>query len=164
MHPTRWRPGCGCSTWCARPGSTSPIGRLGDSRTDAEAVLGELLRNADEGRIAPGSDDHVADNESLGSRPYLRQIVAALTASGQLPGELGTKIAELDADGNKQFEETLRVYLDCGGNAMTAAQRLGLHVNTVRYRLSRVGDLFGISLDDPDTRLLLWLQLWARHN
>ncbi len=145
-------------------GSTCPIGRLADSRTDAEAVLGELLRNADEGRIQPGSDDHVADNESLGSRPYLRQIVAALTASGQLPGELGTKIAELDADGNKQFEETLRVYLDCGGNAMTASQRLGLHVNTVRYRLSRVSGLFGISLDDPDTRLLLWLQLWARHN
>ncbi|WP_247048166.1 helix-turn-helix domain-containing protein [Arthrobacter rhizosphaerae] len=49
-------------------------------------------------------------------------------------------------------------------NAIVAAERLGLHVNTVRYRLSRVGTLFGLNLDDPETRLLLWLQLWARNN
>ncbi len=41
---------------------------------------------------------------------------------------------------------------------------MGLHVNTVRYRLSRVEPLFGLNLEDPETRLLLWLQLWARHN
>jgi sugar diacid utilization regulator len=145
-------------------GTTSPIEVLEHSRINAEAVLAELLRNVDEGRIQTESDDIVADNESLGSRLYLRQIVTSLTASGQLPGVLAAKIAEHDADSKKFFEETLRVYLDCGGNAIVAAERLGLHVNTVRYRLSRVGVLFGINLDDPETRLLLWLQLWARHN
>lgn len=145
-------------------GITSTIDVLDHSRVNAEAVLAELLRNVDEGRIQTESDDIVADNESLGSRLYLRQIVAALTASGQLPGVLAAKIADHDADSKKSFEETLRVYLDCGGNAMVAAERLGLHVNTVRYRLSRVEALFGVDLDDPETRLLLWLQLWARHN
>ena len=47
---------------------------------------------------------------------------------------------------------------------MEAARTLDVHVNTVRYRLSRVEPIFGIDLDDPETRLLVWLQLWARRN
>lgn len=145
-------------------GLTTPIDVLEQSRMNAEAVLAELLRNVEEGRIQTESEDIVADNESLGSRLYLRQIVSTLTEAGQLPGALATQISDYDARTRKSFEETLRVYLDCGGNAIEASARLGLHVNTVRYRLSRVGPLFGINLDDPETRLLLWLQLWARHN
>jgi DNA-binding PucR family transcriptional regulator len=47
---------------------------------------------------------------------------------------------------------------------METAKALNVHVNTVRYRLSRVMTLFGVDLDDPETRLLVWLQMWARHN
>ncbi|QCO97243.1 PucR family transcriptional regulator [Arthrobacter sp. 24S4-2] len=65
----------------------------------------------------------------------------------------------------RSFEETIHAYLSCGCNAIEAAKSLDVHVNTVRYRLSRVeAALFGIDLDDPETRLLVWLQLQARHN
>lgn len=145
-------------------GVAATIDRLADSRVNAELALSELVRNVAEGRIAADSDDIVADDESLGSSLHLRQMVTSLTASGQLPGAHALRIAEYDEDQKKSFEETIYAYLSCSGNAVEAAKSLDVHVNTVRYRLSRVESLFGIDLDDPETRLLVWLQLWARRN
>jgi hypothetical protein len=141
-----------------------PIDRLEESRVNAELVLSELVRNVTEGRIAADSDDIVADDDSLGSRLQLRRMVSSLTTSGQLPGALAVRIAAYDEQHKKSFEETIYAYLSCGANAIDAAKSLDVHVNTVRYRLSRVQPLFGIDLDDAETRLLVWLQLWARHN
>ncbi|SFT95513.1 CdaR family transcriptional regulator [Arthrobacter sp. ov118] len=145
-------------------GTPATIDRLEESRVNAELVLSELVRNVAEGRIAADSDDIVADDDSLGSRLQLRQFVSALAAVGQLPGAHALRIAEYDEQHKKSFEETLYAYLSNGGNAMDAAKSLDVHVNTVRYRLSRVQPLFGIDLDDAETRLLVWLQLWARSN
>ena len=44
--------------------------------------------------------------------------------------------------------ETLRAYLEAGGQCRQAAARLGVHENTVRYRLGRVTKLTGIDVDD----------------
>ncbi|MEC5180566.1 sugar diacid utilization regulator [Arthrobacter sp. CG_A4] len=145
-------------------GTAAGIDSLEDSRVNAEIVLSELVRNVTEGRISADSDDIVADDDSLGSRLQLRQLVSSLTTSGQLPGAHALKIAGYDEQHKKRFGETIHAYLNCGGNAIDAATSLGVHVNTVRYRLSRVQPLFGIDLADPETRLLVWLQLWARHN
>lgn len=145
-------------------GVPATIDRTAESRANAELVLSELVRNVAEGRIPAGSDDVVADDDSLGARLQLRQIVSSLTASGQLPGTHALRIAEYDEQHKKSFEETIHAYLSCGGNAIEAAKSLDVHVNTVRYRLSRVEALFGLDLDDPETRLLVGLQLWARHN
>ncbi|WP_307037912.1 CdaR family transcriptional regulator [Arthrobacter sp. B3I4] len=145
-------------------GAEATIDRIEESRVNAELVLAELVRNVAEGRIPPDSDEVVADDESLGSRLQLHQIASALGASGHLPGAHALRIAEHDRLYKKSFEETVYVYLNCGGNAIEAAKALDVHVNTVRYRLSRVNPLFGIDLEDPETRLLVWLQLWARHN
>lgn len=145
-------------------GEEAPIDRLEESRINAELILSELMHDVAEGRIAVDSDDVVADDNSIGSRLHLRQMVTALTASGQLPGTHASKIAEYDERNKKYFGETIYGYLNCGGNAIEAAKRLDVHVNTIRYRLSRVESLFGINLDDPETRLLIWLQLWASRN
>ncbi|MBM7439932.1 CdaR family transcriptional regulator [Streptomyces sp. HB132] len=52
---------------------------------------------------------------------------------------------------------SLAAYLETGGDVAAAAGRLVLHPNTLRYRLRRVRERFGIDLDDPDTRLVLAL-------
>lgn len=145
-------------------GGIAPLNRLEQSRTDAEAVLAELVRDLDGGRVTAESGGVVADRESLGARLSLRHMVMELEQAGHLPGEYATLIADYDAEHKTSFAETLRVYLDVGSNAIEAAKQLGLHVNTVRYRLSRIHPVFGIDLGDADTRLLLWLQLWAGHH
>jgi DNA-binding PucR family transcriptional regulator len=44
---------------------------------------------------------------------------------------------------------TLDVWLDCGGSADLAAERLFCHPNTVRQRLRRIEDRTGRSLAKP---------------
>ena len=59
--------------------------------------------------------------------------------------------------------ETLAVWLDTHGEARPAAERLHVHVQTVRYRLERLREVFGGALDDPERRLELALALrWRR--
>lgn len=55
--------------------------------------------------------------------------------------------------------ESLRAYLDCNGHWDAAAQRLGVHRHTLRYRMRRVTELLGRDLDDPAARVELWIAL-----
>ncbi|MEW2553534.1 PucR family transcriptional regulator [Streptomyces zhihengii] len=64
-------------------------------------------------------------------------------------------LADLAAGG--ELVRSLTAYLDAAGDVPRAAQSLVLHPNTLRYRLRRVRERFGIDLDDPDTRLLVTL-------
>jgi hypothetical protein len=55
--------------------------------------------------------------------------------------------------------ETLLAYLECGDSAPMAASRLGVHEQTVRYRLRRIEELLGPLTRDPAARLDLMLVL-----
>ncbi|MFJ8885203.1 helix-turn-helix domain-containing protein [Streptomyces sp. NPDC102402] len=63
--------------------------------------------------------------------------------------------ADLAAGGD--LVRSLAAYLETAGDVPGAARRLMLHPNTLRYRLRRVRERFGLDLDDPDTRLVLAL-------
>ncbi|MEV0829889.1 PucR family transcriptional regulator [Nonomuraea rubra] len=71
-------------------------------------------------------------------------------------------LAPLAAYGSRaDLVESLRAYLDSNGHWDAAAQRLGVHRHTLRYRMRRVAELLGRDLDDPGTRAELWLALEA---
>ncbi len=55
--------------------------------------------------------------------------------------------------------ESLRAYLECNGHWDAAAQRLGVHRHTLRYRMRRVAEILGRDLDDPAARAELWVAL-----
>ncbi|MFI0785779.1 PucR family transcriptional regulator [Streptomyces lydicus] len=57
------------------------------------------------------------------------------------------------------YAASVLAWLDAVGNIAEAAQRLTVHPNTLKYRLRRARELFGLVLDDPDVRLSCWLQL-----
>ncbi|HEY9438392.1 MAG TPA: helix-turn-helix domain-containing protein, partial [Streptomyces sp.] len=56
-----------------------------------------------------------------------------------------------------ELVRSLAAYLEAAGDVSRAAGRLVVHPNTMRYRLRRARERFGVDLDDPDTRLLLML-------
>jgi hypothetical protein len=58
-----------------------------------------------------------------------------------------------------EFLRTLRVHLDAGCRTQQTAELLGIHRNSVLYRLQRIADLTSVDLDDGDMRLLLQLVL-----
>ena len=50
---------------------------------------------------------------------------------------------------------TLKAYLQCSGNASACAEKLGVHRNTVNYRLNLIQDLLGYKLDNAHTIVAL---------
>jgi DNA-binding PucR family transcriptional regulator len=56
---------------------------------------------------------------------------------------------------------TLHTWLEHQGSIRTAAQRLHIHANTLRYRLTKIEQTVGVNLADPGIRLVLALQLKA---
>lgn len=57
--------------------------------------------------------------------------------------------------GAKPLMDTLRVYLDSGGNTTRTARELHLSVRAVSYRLDRIGRLTGLHPGDPAHRYTL---------
>ncbi|MEU0586948.1 helix-turn-helix domain-containing protein [Streptomyces sp. NPDC006132] len=60
---------------------------------------------------------------------------------------------------HRELARTAEVYLDCAGQAARAAAELGIHRQTLYYRLSRIEKLTGLDLDDGEDRLLLHMTL-----
>lgn len=55
--------------------------------------------------------------------------------------------------------ETLRVYLEHGGQVRTTSRELDVHENTVRYRLTGLREALGIDVSDPETMMELQFAL-----
>ena len=66
---------------------------------------------------------------------------------------------EDDERGRGQLLETLRAYLEQHGRASAAAAQLGVHRNTLRYRLDRIESLLGVDLEAANVQLILQLIL-----
>ncbi|MCA1224181.1 PucR family transcriptional regulator, partial [Streptomyces sp. 8L] len=70
-------------------------------------------------------------------------------------------LREHDAKGRGDLVDSLRAWLSRHGQWDAAAADLGVHRHTLRYRMRRVEEILGRSLDDPDVRMELWLALKA---
>jgi sugar diacid utilization regulator len=73
-------------------------------------------------------------------------------------------IRSYDTEHHTDLLITLRTYLDANGNIAQAAKRLHVHGNTVRYRITRLAEDFGVDLDAPLVRLWIWLRLAAHRD
>ncbi|MFL1378333.1 PucR family transcriptional regulator [Nocardiopsis protaetiae] len=93
--------------------------------------------------------------------------------AADLPGGLlgladtpaGTRMAEellaplLAERSGAELLASLRAYLAAAGRWDAAAEALGVHRHTLRYRMRRIRDLLPADLDDPDVRAELWIAL-----
>ncbi|MEU4799816.1 helix-turn-helix domain-containing protein [Streptomyces sp. NPDC023327] len=66
---------------------------------------------------------------------------------------------QLLAPAHRELARTAEVFLDCAGQAGRTAAELGIHRQTLYYRLSRVEQLTGLDLDEGEDRLLLHMVL-----
>ncbi len=122
-------------------GSSGSPGSGGSSGSGGRARAGLIV-----------ADDHLADL-LLAADP---RVAADLAASRLAP------LAEL-ADGPRaRLTETLAAWLDRPGQVQAVAAALGVHPQTVRYRVRQLRDLFGDRLEDPDARFELSLALRVR--
>lgn len=84
-------------------------------------------------------------------------VVVGPGAEPALRARLRRELAPLD--GEPRLREALVAYFDAGLNVGRAAHGLGLHPNSLRYRLGRVETLLGRSLSDPAAIAALHLAL-----
>ncbi|MER5530534.1 helix-turn-helix domain-containing protein [Streptomyces sp. NPDC002677] len=68
-------------------------------------------------------------------------------------------VAVLLTPAHRELARTAEAYLDCAGQAGRTAAALGIHRQTLYYRLSRVEQLTGLDLDDGEDRLVLHMAL-----
>ncbi|MFG2938947.1 PucR family transcriptional regulator [Streptomyces sp. NPDC048282] len=68
-------------------------------------------------------------------------------------------VSPLLTPAHRELARTAEAYLDCAGQAGRTAAALGIHRQTLYYRLSRVEQLTGLDLDDGEDRLLLHMAL-----
>jgi hypothetical protein len=92
------------------------------------------------------------------------QVAALLLhADAQLAAELAAArlapLQELKAAARERLTATLRQWLDNQGRIDDTAQALGVHPQTVRYRLAQLRETFGPVLDDAAGRFELALAL-----
>jgi PucR C-terminal helix-turn-helix domain len=71
-------------------------------------------------------------------------------------------LRELTPKARARMEETALAYVQERGNAAAMARALDVHPQTARYRLTKLRELLGEELDDPDARFELGLALRAR--
>lgn len=68
-------------------------------------------------------------------------------------------VSPLLSPAQAELARTAEVYLDRAGQAGRTAAELGIHRQTLYYRLSRIEQLTGLDLDDGEDRLLLHMAL-----
>ncbi len=92
----------------------------------------------------------------------LRVLAAAAPdAAGELARAVLGPVLALPAQDRSTLLATLRAWFDAGGSAAEAGRRIYIHPNTVRYRLRRLQEHTGRSLDDPRTAAELLAALEA---
>ncbi|MEW2065683.1 helix-turn-helix domain-containing protein [Streptomyces sp. NPDC007346] len=87
--------------------------------------------------------------------PY--RLLTALPGTGTDPAD--PAVASLLTPLHKELAHTAEAFLDCAGQASRTAAELGIHRQTLYYRLSRIEQITGLDLNDGEDRLLLHMAL-----
>ena len=136
-------------------GDPAPVRAVPTIRKDVDRLLTVLLDSRtglDVGRVS----EHRSAVELAGLRE------AVLADGGELPDGPVRRLLVHDAERGGPLVDTLRAWFDCNGDTALVAERLTLHVNTVRYRLRRMAEVAGLDLTDPEQRFLAEVHLRLR--
>lgn len=136
-------------------GVSSPArqgGHMPRLRGEVDSILSVLTTDDSTQRnVATSYDVHAA--------LFLRRIAAQIPRRERLRySGLQTLLAH-DRERGTSYTDTLLSYLVALGDIATAARHLGVHPNTVRYRIRQIEEKFEVKLGSADDLLVLWLSL-----
>ncbi|MFF2203701.1 PucR family transcriptional regulator [Streptomyces sp. NPDC058145] len=135
-----------------RPRDAAAAG-VGESRIGL-AELGEVWQEASAAARAALAEPRFGPVAEWGRVGPYRLLTALPPQTAHDPA-----VGPLLAPAHRELARTAEVYLDCAGQAGRTAAELGVHRQTLYYRLSRVEQLTGLDLDDGEDRLLLHMAL-----
>ena len=144
-----------------KPGSASVgIGNLANG-------VSELARSHVEARQAlrltrrAGGRGRVASYRSLGAFRLLLEVQSP-EALRRFVNELLGPLLDYAQSRDTPLLETLEALSAARWIRRAAARQLGVHINSMTYRVERIQTLTGLQLDDPETRVAISIALRAR--
>ncbi|HET7419245.1 MAG TPA: GAF domain-containing protein [Candidatus Dormibacteraeota bacterium] len=144
-----------------KPGSASVgIGNIANG-------VGELARSHIEARQAlrltrrAGGRARVASYRSLGAFRLLLEVQSP-DALRRFVEELLGPLLDYAQSRDTPLLETLEALSAARWVRRAAARHLGIHINSMTYRVERIESLTGLQLDDPETRVAISIALRAR--
>jgi len=144
-----------------KPGTASVgIGNIANS-------VGELARSHLEARQAlrltrrAGGKGRVASYRSLGAFRLLLEVQSPDALRRFVEELLGTLLKYAESR-DTPLLETLEALSAARWVRRAAARQLGIHINSMSYRVERIQALTGLQLDDPETRVAISIALRAR--
>jgi DNA-binding PucR family transcriptional regulator len=72
-----------------------------------------------------------------------------------------TELRRHDTEHGTQYVATLRAWLQAQGDPAEAGRYLGVHENTIRYRLRKMTELTPLDLQDGNKRLAMMIEVAA---
>ncbi|QNE74765.1 PucR family transcriptional regulator [Streptomyces finlayi] len=138
----------------AGPGATAGIAVPRRGLAELSASWHEAV-SASRAATAETRFGKVADWRAIGPYRLLTSLPRPVDAAPD------PAVRTLLAPAHSELARTAEVFLDCAGQAGRTAAELGIHRQTLYYRLSRVHQLTGLDLNDGEDRLLLHMALKA---
>ncbi|HVV13766.1 PucR family transcriptional regulator [Amycolatopsis sp.] len=132
-------------------GPATAAGLLGAAE-EARYAVEVAARRGDRIGVVAGEDIAVHRLLVAGTPDELRRSVRDRV--------LGPLLA-YDAAQGTDLVRTVRVFLECSSSPTASAKALHIHVNTLRYRITRASELLGLDLTDFTTQVDVYLALQA---
>ncbi len=129
------------------------VGELARSHLEARQAL-RLTRRA-------GGRGRVASYRSLGAFRLLLEVQSP-EALRRFVDELLGALLQYAQSRDTPLLETLEALSAARWVRRAAARQLGIHINSMSYRVERIQSLTGLQLDDPETRVAISIALRAR--
>jgi DNA-binding PucR family transcriptional regulator/GAF domain-containing protein len=129
--------------------------------------VGELARSHVEARQAvrltrrAGGRGRVASYRSLGAFRLLLEVQSP-EALRRFVNELLGPLLQYAQSRDTPLLETLEALSSSRWIRRAASRHLGIHINSMTYRIERIQALTGLQLDDPETRVAISIALRAR--
>ncbi|MBP2702566.1 PucR family transcriptional regulator ligand-binding domain-containing protein [Microbispora sp. RL4-1S] len=140
-------------------GTTVAIGVSGEL-TGPAAIRGGVEEAGHARRVAEARGGGVVTSDEIYTHALLLATVPGDVRRSFADRLLGP-LFDYDRSHGAELVRTLGAFLDCAGSWNGCAERLHVHVNTVRYRVRRIEELTGRDLSSMADRVDLFLALRA---
>jgi hypothetical protein len=128
-------------------------------RSYRESAATAMLLMTSGADVAGAEPLRAASFDDVRDRLAVRQLGDVIDGLDVTVGDAAGRLLDHDTRTAADLTRTMLTYLNLHGSVRETAEALHVHQNTVRYRLEVVRNDLGIDLDDPYTRLWLWLRL-----
>ena len=119
----------------------------------------QSVQDAEQVRKLPGAGRlELTTFDSIGVYQLLLPMIQYQDAYAFYRRHLGS-LLDYDRNQNAELMQTLIVYFDASGNLARTSEALHVHRNTLLYRLTRISQICHIDLENPETRLSIWISV-----